>query len=121
MMTKLSRIDSSSNSLKYSTRILLLEIIAANDTYPAKTMKKHDDLNGIRVPLGKRHDFCQQLAYRQVQLTVEVAMSDMKVVDSLVGEARGYCKSLLFHVECQRQELLHTRRGNIIPVASLDK
>lgn len=144
MMTKLSRIDSSSSSLKYSVKTWRrmcqsrrtkqcesrpltptslcrkVRISAAFEFFlvRATTVRPRDrvttqiSMAGTNAHLDKEP---------QCRRTVEVVVSDMEVVDSLTGEARGDIVTLFFLLEDEGEEALDGRRGDVVAVRALDQ
>lgn len=55
------------------------------------------------------------------RLAIEVVVSDMHVVYTLVREAWSDLDIVLFHIEDERQKSFDIRRRDIISVRSLDE
>jgi hypothetical protein len=72
-----------------------------------------------QLSLGEReHDAVEGC---EAELTVEVVMPDVEVVDAAVGKAWRHVGALLLLLEYKRQEALDGRRGDVVPVRALDQ
>lgn len=140
MMTKLSRIDSSSSSLKYSVRTcsdrdvsyLRATVKAGAQPHRYEFVEEGEDLGRIRVLLGQSDDCIPHQAgsveaTRKVRSarcggrTVEVVVADVEVVDALAGEARRDVRAVLLLLEDEWEEALDRARGHVVPVRALDQ
>jgi hypothetical protein len=119
-MTKLSRMDSSSSSLKYSIITCLLENFRGG-SYLDDFMEEEDDFDSVGV------SFCQG---KEVEITV----SDVEVlrvlekimkkggggryIDTLMRNARGRSCIVLLCIKQQRHEFLDGRQGDVATVVA---
>jgi hypothetical protein len=119
MTTKLSRMLSSSSSLKYSTstctnRCRKITTCAAfvfcrESASTACARARQPCARAPRAGRGK------------VGRTVEVRVPDVDVVDALAREARRELLALLLDVEHDRHEALDARPRHVVPVRALDQ
>lgn len=77
----------------------------------------------ISAALELRFDRAITAVRRDVEeeLTVEVVVSDVHVIDPLVGEARGHLDVLLLHLQHEGEETFDVGRWDIVAVGPLDQ
>lgn len=71
-------------------------------------MKEEQDLGSICVSFGDGED-------------VEITMSDVKVIDSFMGETWRYGGAFFFGFAEENGELLDGRHGDVAPIVSRKK
>lgn len=111
MITKLSRIDSSSSSLKYSTRTCVS--LCKKMMISAALEFRFDS---ARTFQDKRRCISETETKVETFLTIQVRMSNVHVVDALARETGRDLLALLFDFEDKREKTFDVRRWDIVLV-----
>ena len=115
MITKLSLIDSSSSSLKYSVRTCQSAQFSYGSSLNIAYVGRgwfQQHLNSVLTGPGLGESAVRTWKRR----TVQIVMSDVHIVDPPVRETRRDLNILLFHVQYQGKKLFDVRRIDIIPI-----